>query len=261
MLADLPEKIGRGFEAQSLVIFVHGLGGSKETWRALSELLEKETNFNIRIDFAYHEYETGQKKSMFIKYPSIMDLGEILEGKMNETFRRYKEIILVGHSMGGLISKIAIIETILKAKKNRVSSVVFYDTPHLGSRKASKWKRFSRSPQVKEMARENSHIIKYIEKLWTYLELELKFLIKYLVPSNPDTVDEESGSHHLGNPNVIKCDDTNHETINKPSTIHKTEFTTLFNILKDINDNTELDNKLPSDTQSEEDWYASMGGL
>ncbi len=143
---------------QNLIVFIHGLFGSEETW--IPKKSSHKTIYSylyVRLykeyDFAVHSYEailenrgTGfwnLLKSEFLKFrgkrePYTFNLpveenANLLDTQLKIYAERYKNIVLVGHSMGGLISKAYICQKILNNEPHKISHFISLAVPHNGS--------------------------------------------------------------------------------------------------------------------------------
>ncbi|KAL8912191.1 MAG: hypothetical protein Q9171_002753 [Xanthocarpia ochracea] len=129
-------------------IFVHGLrGGSRKTWSFSAdpahfwpkEWLPGDPDFkNVRIHtFGYHSNWGESKGSDF----NVHDFGQNLieEIHSSSTIGRSDDVplVLIGHSMGGLVIKKAVIlsreNPAYKTIGDRIHSLYFLATPHRGS--------------------------------------------------------------------------------------------------------------------------------
>ena len=127
-------------------IFVHGLrGGSIKTWRkydAPGYFWPKEW-FHIDTDLSSVRTSTfGYQSDWLSRRDSVLnvhDFGRKLLGELQTSsfLRRSRDtpIVLIGHSMGGLVIKKAYLLAIHEAPElaNRIKSIVFLATPHRGS--------------------------------------------------------------------------------------------------------------------------------
>jgi len=165
---------------ENIVLFVHGFKGGKETWMTenkpsnfIQYLLDEE-KINGNFDFAIFDYFTKVTDAFQIvsfirklrdssvrmkKNLSIDDLSDLLQSEVDITLEKYKKIVLVGHSMGGLVSK----AYILKALKNKskISLYVSIAVPHNGTKLADLAKIVFNSPQLDDLKplQEHNHII------------------------------------------------------------------------------------------------------
>ena len=144
------------------VILVHGLGDSLATWAPMVNTLRNDSEIRRRYQFWVFNYPTGYP------YPySAALFREQLDG-VARTFPNHKGIVLVGHSMGGLISRLLVTdagdriwldyfgkppaktvvpresrklleESLVFNRRREIKRVIFISSPHRGSALASNW--------------------------------------------------------------------------------------------------------------------------
>ncbi|QLE98171.1 lipase family alpha/beta hydrolase [Neptunomonas phycophila] len=107
------------------VLFVHGISGSGHDWLYLIEHLDQE-----RI------------QSWIVQYPSGIRLGllsKTLSESVNElqAIHNFDEMIVVAHSMGGLVSRGFINDQQARGDANSISTFITISTPWLGHNAAS----------------------------------------------------------------------------------------------------------------------------
>ena len=122
---------------KEVVIFVHGIRSSAETWQPLIELLKKDETFTSRFEFDCFAYNsktlelrrdrciggipaTGNRLRQFIDSPKFYD----------------HEITLVGHSLGGLVIQAYLCDALRQGHGENLSAirqVMIMGTPSLGS--------------------------------------------------------------------------------------------------------------------------------
>jgi pimeloyl-ACP methyl ester carboxylesterase len=149
-------------QARTPVIFVHGLQDTPAGWAPMINSLRDDPSIRKHYQFWVFSYPSGYP------YPySAMLLRQNLDG-IARAFPNRKSIILVGHSMGGMISRLMITDagdkiwreffatspakTPLRVETWRVwekslvfnhraeiKRVIFISTPHRGSSLASGW--------------------------------------------------------------------------------------------------------------------------
>ena len=121
-----------------LAVFVHGLTGTDAVWRFYAEehYGDRDTTYGSLLahDLGY--------TPLFLRYNSglhISENGARLDERMAELVRAWPvpvdEIVLVGHSMGGLVARSACHAGRLRAsgRVDAVRHVVCLGTPHLGA--------------------------------------------------------------------------------------------------------------------------------
>ena len=138
------------------VLVVHGLQDTPATWAPLLNELRSDPQIDRRYQFWVYNYPSG--------YPFFYSaelLGQELD-RIDKTYPDHRKIILIGHSMGGLVSRLIVTDTNLvlwnaysdrppeqvpldpETKKfvesmlifphrPEVSRVIFISTPHRGS--------------------------------------------------------------------------------------------------------------------------------
>lgn len=119
---------------QTLVIFVHGLGGrrygSSPTWGDFPQYLFEDLP---NIDIGLYEYTTLAKRLKFWKSISLDTEAEIFSQIIRDDLGDYQTVILIGHSMGGLLAKAVIAELIDSDHLARIGGLILMATPQLGS--------------------------------------------------------------------------------------------------------------------------------
>ena len=144
------------------VIFVHGLQETEANWAPMIDSLRNDPLIRERYQFWFFSYPSGYP------YPySAALLRRELDG-VKRAFPNHKRVILIGHSMGGLICRLMITdagdkiwrdffgtspgqtplanhtrrlleETAIFNHRTDVQRVIFISTPHRGSKLASGW--------------------------------------------------------------------------------------------------------------------------
>ncbi|XXG98090.1 hypothetical protein Hte_004409 [Hypoxylon texense] len=152
------------------IIFVHGLGGgSRKTWSKTSSLshfwpqewLPKDAAFKDARIYSYgynSDYVKGKDNCLNIHHFGKSLLGEI--GTSPHLANTDTPIILIGHSMGGLVIKKAYVlakqDVLYKSLSKRFYAIYFLATPHRGSASAKALKNilhlvFSQRPYVDDL--------------------------------------------------------------------------------------------------------------
>ena len=144
------------------VILVHGLQETPASWAPMINALRNDPRTRKRYQFWFFSYPSGYP------YPySAVLLRRELDG-VKRAFPNHKPIILIGHSMGGMICRLMITdsgdkiwrdffstppaktplpsdtrklveETFVFNHRPDVERVIFVSTPHRGSKMASSW--------------------------------------------------------------------------------------------------------------------------
>ena len=123
--------------AEKLAVFIHCLAGNQQVWRFYSEEQygDRETTYGslLKQDLGY--------TPLYLRYNSglhVSENGALLAEKMEELVSSWpvavEEIVLVGHSMGGLVARSA-----CHQGKQRRNGWDRFRSPYLLSRHPASW--------------------------------------------------------------------------------------------------------------------------
>ena len=219
----------------SAIIFIHGLGGNgKKTWGSFQELITSDPDLR-KFDVLFFNYPTSLFPLPFSKkYPKIQALAKALKTQIDEVYSKYTDIILVCHSLGGLIAKKYIVNEAHSNTTTRVRALALYATPNNGSSLANISKHISwRHNQLKQLCKD-SDLIEDLNEAWFQLNIERKIHTNYIVAALDKVVDPTSAQSHYGNDEVRVIADKGHIDIVKPTNKHDTSFILLKNIAMNI---------------------------
>jgi pimeloyl-ACP methyl ester carboxylesterase len=148
--------------ARTPVIFVHGLQETGASWAPMIDSLRNDAVIRERYQFWFFSYPSGYP------YPySAALFRRDLDG-IKRAFPNHKRVVLIGHSMGGMICRLMITdagdkiwrdffgtspaktplandtrkvleEAVVFNHRPEVKRVIFISTPHRGSELASNW--------------------------------------------------------------------------------------------------------------------------
>jgi pimeloyl-ACP methyl ester carboxylesterase len=141
----------------NLVLFIHGLKGGVDTWAhdngtSLPGLLSEDKEINELFDIAYFNYFStftntyGVAKSIWNKLwgtkkaPKnlpITEIAQLLKTEFTISLIDYQSIIVVAHSMGGLITKSCILSQLEESNTTPINGFVSLAVPHSGAIKAN----------------------------------------------------------------------------------------------------------------------------
>ncbi|WP_408010168.1 ABC-three component system protein [Pseudalkalibacillus sp. A8] len=162
-------------DKKNLLIFIHGFTGDSNTWansqkQSLPEMLLEEEFVSQNFDVGYFNYFTKLldfKKARFTsgivgtlfgrssraqKNIGIKSLSDHLKSTIEIYCSDYDNIVLIAHSMGGLISKSYIIDELEENGDTKVKLFLSLAVPHKGSNWANIGKRLAKSnPQVMDL--------------------------------------------------------------------------------------------------------------
>lgn len=261
---------------KAIVLFVHGFMGGKETWRNASKqylpdmLLENDKIADF-FDFAYFNYftelvqKTSHKRKLKILraiFPrfvapvksnvSIEELGELLGSQIRYELRSYSEIIIIAHSMGGLISKYYILNELKESSITTVKLFISLAVPHAGSEISTFGKLIMDNVQISDL-NPLSNIIRYLNHSW--IGTSGVPLSKYFYGQYDEVVPKNSALPVTKVDEGISCE-CDHTSICKPETKECFIFKAIEQNLVDCMNDTKIKEVLSvKDMDSPEDKY------
>lgn len=119
--------------ATSLVLFVHGLTGHRYGyWGNTPRFVFEDVP---TADVGLYLYRTAWKRVGFFRSIDLEQEAKVLADALQQ-LRLYKAVTIVGHSMGGLLAKAAIVDLVNRGHEHalrRVTGLVLMACPQLGS--------------------------------------------------------------------------------------------------------------------------------
>ncbi len=86
------------------VVCIHGLGDSSATWMPLIQYLRGDEQIRENFQFWFFVYPSG------LPYPMAASILRSQLDQFEERYPGHKDLVLIGHSMGGMISRLLITE-------------------------------------------------------------------------------------------------------------------------------------------------------
>jgi len=116
----------------SLAVLIHGLVGDHyATWASAVEIVQNIHDKGAR-DLRNYDYFSFHYKSGILNQPTISQYLPKLSKIVSE--KSYDTVTLIGHSQGGILAKLFVIEELINGKglDLKVDAVITLDTPHRG---------------------------------------------------------------------------------------------------------------------------------
>ncbi|KQR85372.1 hypothetical protein ASG35_26590 [Burkholderia sp. Leaf177] len=247
----------------TLILFVHGFTGGKETWMntqhgyffdQLSQFPSIEENFDIatfeyftKLSSLFVEFNSniGRLKSLFTniqtkskKNISIEDISALLSTQIRFALAAYDNIIVVAHSMGGLVTKACILNDLRQGQPSKIKLFISLAVPHLGANLATYGKLLSNNKQINDLA-PLSELCPTMNNEW--VKYNLKPGIKYFYGMYDDIVTKESaiGTDNLPQ-DTIACND-DHLSISRPGGVSSIAITAIKQFLDNFLHQRELE--------------------
>lgn len=201
-----------------VVLFVHGLNGSSlSTWHHMLSVFESDSEVD-GYALGCYTYPTSLLRLPFgERMAGIRQIASGLRTHIDTYYSEKKSIILVGHSLGGVIARQYIIEEKKGGRAPKVCGVVFFATPHTGAALANIGRHFSSSHRHLAQLCKGSDILQIINSDWAAMKIEGDIKALYIVGGTDAVVSEESAAPYVGTDNVHTIIGHGHTQIIEPS--------------------------------------------
>ncbi len=234
-----------------VILFVHGLSGSADgTWSKMVELFLRDGIFS-KYEIDTYEYPTAKIRLPFgKKMPGIPELAEGLASHIDTLHSNKSKVILIGHSMGGLILRHYIVNEFKKSKENKILAAAMIATPHTGADLARYGKALSwRHTHLKQLAKGES-ILHSILMDWGVLDIEKHIKTLYVTGGIDAVVARDSSMPYYGGVNFQNLINHGHIDIIKPDNAQDIRF----KVLKKFIEALEQPKKTESGQPTAEGW-------
>ena len=179
-----------------VIVFVHGLHGGSETWRAANgaywpQLIQTDPHFHSS-DVVVAEYPSPSSHGQY----STLQLSEILYKNLkSQHVWDHHEVVFIAHSLGGLLTEEMLLNHLADAA--HVPFIVSYATPHEGSFVASLAKIYDSDPLLTDLrdSNDNSFLID-LEQKWRSTPAAAR-VHRYCAFESLDTSAGEGIGHYL----------------------------------------------------------------
>lgn len=255
-------------ELNNLILFIHGFTGNEDTWKnenniSFPEMLLENEKIKENFDFAYFTYYTrlfesieakigknllgklfGKKMKKIEKNIDIKSIAQYVGSVIRYNCEEYNNIILVAHSMGGLISKSYILDELSQFDSTNVKLFISLAVPHDGSNLANLGRILIRNNVQIEGLEPLNNTIKELNTKWINQNKLPKTI--YFLGEYDDVVPKTSSvSYEKGNPDVVYCME-DHISISKPNNKNDLVFKAVEHLLEkhleniEVEDNTKI---------------------
>ena len=153
---------------EALLLFIHGLGGVAErTWGHFPALIRADRDLATHFETAFYSYPTAILRLPFFAHaPRIQDLAAGLKNQINNRYASWKDIVLICHSLGGLVARKYLLDEVRIGNILRVSKIVLLAVPNNGAGLAEIAQYISwRNLQLKQLCR-GADIIEVVNEDW-----------------------------------------------------------------------------------------------
>ncbi|MFQ6371385.1 hypothetical protein [Shewanella sp. YIC-542] len=215
------------------IIFVHGLGGQVDrTWGNFPKYIIDDPDIEHKV------IEYGYTSPHFIKqfYKPAPTILNIANGLLSDLKARCDltndEIILVGHSMGGLVIKRLLIRLSKLGTIHNIKKVCFFDVPHGGSSLANIGKFIAFNNRHLKSLVNNSSDLDALDEDWVDQKLSDKLNILSIIDANETVVSSVSSKSLFRYHPIETINGVNHSSIVKPNSESDTQVLLLKSFIK-----------------------------
>ena len=244
---------------KNLILFVHGFCGGKATWRngearSFPELFSDDLEISENYDIAHFLYFTkllnlfakAGKVSTLVKRMfgtshgklanniSIEEIGNLLRTEIRFKLQAYDNIIVVAHSMGGLVTKSAITKDIEESAPSKIKLFISLAVPHQGAEAATFGKLISDNLQIEGLSPLNNFIHKINDE---WLKTSLRPATKYFYGVHDSVVKKTSAVPIDKEKSDAISVDEDHTSITKPKDLASTIVMAVKQIILDFEKN------------------------
>ncbi|QIL89301.1 hypothetical protein GNX18_05620 [Microbulbifer sp. SH-1] len=213
------------------VVFVHGfMGNMKSTWGKFPQLLGADPDINCNI--AQYGYSTCYLPLIGVS-PTIHHLAEGLLTEIESRYDLKKDsIVLVGHSLGGLVIRKMLLNLHMKGEKHNIKKLCFYAVPQDGAGLASLASKIAfRNNKLKALCKDSSYV-EEMNDAWSYAKLNNHFDILSVFAGRDAIVKSNSVKSIFREHPVKSIPDAGHINIVKPKSSEDISFRVLRDFIK-----------------------------
>lgn len=213
------------------IIFVHGLTGKVgTTWGKFSDFLKADESIEYTVkELGYY----SPYFAWFMPAPTIASIASgLLTDIRKECCIENDDIILVGHSMGGIVIKQLLLKLNEENIKHNINKICFFDVPHQGAILANIGRYFSwRNRHLKSLAM-NSADLEAINSAWFNRGIDRNLSILSIVDASESVVAAASSKSPFRHHPIETIQNVNHSSIVKPKSENDAVVTYLKNFIK-----------------------------
>jgi hypothetical protein len=237
------------------IFFIHGLSGNpQKSWGKFPDLLKEVFGAEYTID--HLGYRSPSKLQFWKSAPTLLNIAEAHILKLQQLCNlENDEIVLIGHSNGGIVIKKLLARLEFKKIRNNISKVCFLDVPHQGSGFATPGQVINpRNKHLKSLSLNSPDLVE-INDFWLYDDYHKKFDILNLVAEVEDVV--SASSSRFCYPNSLVIPDTAHGSIAKPIDSNSIA---VAKVVEFISNRSSLVKYKNSSSENFRDWLLHDGG-
>lgn len=217
-----------------LILFVHGLGGGRAgifenfishfrskdpqgTWGDFEKLILADSELNYDVKFFDYNSALFRIPILQKKYAPIHGLANQLKTTISLDCDKYTEIVLVGHSLGGIVIRQYLTDEIIAKKKLKTSKVIFYATPHEGALLAKISSTFSVAHRHLNQLCHDSSYLDYLNDQWFSAKVHEACEYYNIVAGEDSIVTPQSAKANFRHSGFTEIPNKGHLSVSKPN--------------------------------------------
>lgn len=226
------------------IVFVHGLGGIiDETWGRFPEFLNQDKSIEHKV-LQYGYMSPNILKQFYQPAPTILNIANgLLTDLKYKCDLNNDDIILVGHSMGGLVIKRLLLRLKAKGINHKIKKICFFDVPHDGAGLANVGKYVAPLNRHMKSLCLNSSDLDDLNDQWVDNDLDKVYDIISVIDANETVVSSMSSKSIFRSHEVETINEVNHSTIVKPNSANDTVVLILKRFIKSLRTIDKYSNK------------------
>jgi triacylglycerol esterase/lipase EstA (alpha/beta hydrolase family) len=201
-----------------LILFVHGLAGSRlGTWGNMLKVISSDESFR-EYNYDCYSFPTSLFRLPFSgRRAGVRELSEGLDTYINTYHREQENILLVGHSLGGIVARFYVLDQVRLKRASAIKGIALYAVPNTGAGIAEIANAVSwRHGHLRQLCR-GSDILEELNVEWIREKVENYVQAVYIVGSADAIVSRESGLAYIGGKNTRTIVEHGHRSIVKPN--------------------------------------------
>lgn len=231
---------------KTLAVFVHGFTGDHvKTWGELPDLLAKDKSLD-KVDFLFWGYPT----KLFGNNEKLGTIGKHFKTEIDYLPKnKYKNIVLVAHSMGGLVVRSYVVQALIDGHGNdleRIRKIVLLGVPNEGIDKADSVPEFV-NDQIADMKTASELVIE-LRKYWIQRvtsttisdQYNRKIPVLSVAGFDDNFVPKESVLSYF---TATAITDGDHRSMVKPKTTSHLSYRIIRRVILDAIDSSKLSNE------------------
>jgi pimeloyl-ACP methyl ester carboxylesterase len=218
---------------ENLVLFIHGLSGSSGTWDTMLQVLVQCRELD-HVAYDCYTYPTSLIRMPFAKkMPSIQEIASGLKSFIDGHYANKKNVIIVAHSLGGLIARNYILEQLKGRLDHKIAGLILYASPLSGSGWSFASKFSWKHAHLKQLS-VKTDFLNGMNSDWVTLQAEDKIKLFSVIAGVDAIVSPESSLPYIGAKNYATLIEHGHISVTKPQSLDDLRFVYLKNFICEI---------------------------